>query len=86
MSKVELQKNMQTEVSPSWDGRNKKVACKECFGRPMAGMAPWLSPPYDNAPEGKQRQQLRGWALATYKNAVAPQSADYLAWHGHGQA
>ncbi|WP_375712931.1 hypothetical protein [Hallella colorans] len=22
---------MQTEVSPSWDGRNKKVACKECL-------------------------------------------------------
>jgi hypothetical protein len=60
MSKVELQKNMQTEVSPSWDGRNKKVACKECFGRPMAGMALWLSLPDDNTTEGKQRQQLRG--------------------------
>ncbi|WP_423785566.1 hypothetical protein [Hallella colorans] len=51
---------MQTEVSPSWDGRNKKVACKECFGRPMAGMALWLSLPDDNTTEGKQRQQLRG--------------------------
>ena len=26
MAKGELQKNMQLEVSPTWDGRNKKVA------------------------------------------------------------
>src|SRR5574344_3005285 len=39
MSKGELQKNMMVEVSPTWDGRNKKVAYMECFGRLMAGMA-----------------------------------------------
>ncbi|MBM6993081.1 MAG: DUF2264 domain-containing protein [Prevotella sp.] len=86
MAKGELQKNMQLEVSPNWDGRNKKVAYMECFGRLMAGIAPWLSLPDDNTAEGQQRQQLRMWALAAYKNAVDPQSPDYLAWRGHGQA
>ena len=38
MAKGELQKNMQTEFSPSFDNRNKKVLYMECFGRLMAGM------------------------------------------------
>ena len=86
MAKGELQKNMQLEVSPNWDGRNKKVAYMETFGRLMAGIAPWLSLPDDDTPEGVQRKQLRQWALAAYKNAVDPESPDYLAWRGHGQA
>ena len=85
-AKGELQKNMQLEVSPNWDGRNKKVAYMEAFGRLMAGIAPWLTLPDDETAEGKQRKQLREWALAAYKNAVDPQSPDYLAWRGHGQA
>jgi hypothetical protein len=85
MSKGELQKNMMVEVSPTWDGRNKKVAYMECFGRLMAGMAPWLTLPDDNTPEGLQRKQLRTWALAAYKNAVDPASPDYLLWHKEGQ-
>ena len=86
MARGELQKNMQLEVSPNWDGRNKKVAYMEAFGRLMAGIAPWLTLPDDDTPEGVQRKQLREWALAAYKNAVDPQSPDYLAWRGHGQA
>ena len=42
MAKGELQKNMQTEFSPSFDNRNRKVLYMECFGRLMAGIAPWL--------------------------------------------
>lgn len=86
MAKGELQKNMQLEVSPNWDGRSKKVAYMETFGRLMAGIAPWLSLPDDDTAEGKQRRQLREWALQAYKNAVDPASPDYLAWRGHGQA
>ena len=94
MAKGELQKNMKVEVSPNWDGRNKKVAYMETFGRLMAGVAPWLALP-DTLPlnatdadrkELEQRKQLRQWALAAYKNAVDPDSPDYLAWRGHGQA
>lgn len=86
MSRGELQKNMLLEISPSFDKRDKRVAYMECFGRLMAGISPWLALPDDETAEGKQRKQLREWALASYKNAVDPQSPDYLLWRGHGQA
>jgi len=86
MSKGELQKNMQVELSPNWDGRNQKVTYMECFGRLMSGLAPWLALPNDDTPESKQRQQLREWALQSYKHAVDPESPDCLLWDKHGQA
>ena len=66
MAKGELVKNMKMEFSPSFDSRNKKVAYMECFGRLMAGIAPWLSLPDDNTVEGAKRKQLREWALKSY--------------------
>ena len=72
MAKGELQKNMQLEVSPNWDGRSKKVAYMECFGRLMAGIAPWLTLPDDDTAEGAQRKQLREWALASSKQSRLP--------------
>ena len=86
MANGTLQNNMIVEVSPTWDGRNKKVAYMECFGRLMAGIAPWLALPDDDTEEGKMRHQLREWALKSYANAVDPQSPDYLLWNGHSQA
>ncbi len=86
MAKGELQKNMQTEYSPSFDNRNRKVVYMEAFGRLMAGIAPWLALPDDDTAEGQQRRQLREWALASYRNAVDPASPDYLLWRGAGQA
>lgn len=86
MSKGELIKNMPVEVSPRWDNRNKRVTYMEAFGRLMAGLAPWLSLPDDNTPEGRQRKQLREWALKSYVHAVDPQSPDYLQWEKAGQA
>lgn len=85
MSKGELQKNMLVEVSPNWDGRNKKVTYMETFGRLMAGIAPWLSLPDDDSAEGQKRKELRNMALASYKNAVDPDSPDCLLWKGEGQ-
>lgn len=85
MAKGELQKNMQTEFSPNFDNRNRKVLYMECFGRLMAGVAPWLTLPDDATAEGKQRKQLREWALASYKNVVDPQNPDYLCWGIGGQ-
>lgn len=85
MAKGELQKNMQTEFSPSFDNRNKKVLYMECFGRLMAGIAPWLTLADDNTDEGQQRRQLRQWALLSYKNAVDPSNPDYLCWGIGGQ-
>lgn len=86
MAEGNLQKNMKVEVSPNWDGRNKKVTYMETFGRLMAGIAPWLSLPDDGTPEGKMRSELRDLALKSYVNAVDPASPDYLAWQGEGQA
>lgn len=85
MAKGELQANMQVETSPTWDNRNIKVTYMECFGRLMAGIAPWLALPDDDTAEGVQRKQLREWALASYKNAVDPESPDYLLWRKEGQ-
>ncbi|MFP5439581.1 MAG: DUF2264 domain-containing protein [Bacteroidia bacterium] len=86
MAEGKLQQNMLVEVSPSWDGRNKRVTYMETFGRLMAGITPWLSLPDDNTKEGRMRKELRGWALKSYTNAVDPNSPDYLLWRGHGQA
>lgn len=85
MAKGELQKNMQTEFSPSFDNRNRKVLYMECFGRLMAGIAPWLALPDDDTAEGLQRKQLREWALQAYKNAVDTNNPDYLSWGIGGQ-
>ena len=80
MSKGELQKNMQLELSPTWDGRDRRVAYLEAFGRLMAGITPWLALPEDDTEEGRMRKQLHEWALQAYKNAVDPESPDYLLW------
>jgi hypothetical protein len=85
MARGELQKNMQTEFSPSFDNRNRKVVYMETFGRLMGGIAPWLTLPDDESAEGQQRRQLRQWALQSYKNAVDPSSPDYLCWGVSGQ-
>lgn len=85
MAKGELQKNMVVEVSPTWDGRDRKVTYMEAFGRLMAGIAPWLSLPDDTTNEGAKRKELRQMALESYKNAVDPDSPDYLLWRNEGQ-
>lgn len=85
MARGELQKNMKTEFSPSFDNRDRRVVYMETFGRLMAGIAPWLTLPDDDTAEGRQRRQLREWALAAYKNAVDPESPDYLLWRKEGQ-
>lgn len=85
MSKGELQKNMLVELSPTWDGRDRRVTYMECFGRLMAGLAPWLGLPDDGTAEGQQREQLREWALKSYAQAVDPSSPDYLLWRKEGQ-
>jgi len=85
MAQGKLQEKMQTEFSPSFDNRNRKVVYMEAFGRLMAGIAPWLALPDDDTDEGRQRRQLRQWALQAYANAVDPDSPDYLCWGIAGQ-
>lgn len=85
MSKGMLRKNMSVEYSHIWDRRNKQVAYMECFGRLMAGLAPWLSLDDDNTSESELRQELKGWALQSYANAVDPDNPDFLFWEGELQ-
>ncbi|MDL2320522.1 DUF2264 domain-containing protein [Alistipes sp. OttesenSCG-928-B03] len=80
MSKGELHKNWNVEYSPTWDNRSDEVAYLEAFGRLMAGISPWLALPDDDTAEGRDRRQLREWALASYRNAVDPDSPDCLRW------
>lgn len=86
MSQGELKKNMTLEFSPTWDGRNKDVTYMEAFGRLMDGIAPWLNLPDDETTEGRQRKQIKEWALQSYANAVDPNNPDYLGWNAHSQA
>jgi len=85
MARGELQKNMIVEVSPTWDGRDRRVTYMEAFGRLMAGIAPWLALPDDDTAEGAKRKELRDMALKAYRNAVDPDSPDYLLWRNEGQ-
>lgn len=86
MAKGELQKKFALELSPTWDGRDSRVAYMECFARLIAGMAPWLGLPEGNTAEGRTRKRLQQMALQGYTNSVDPKSPDYLLWQGHGQA
>lgn len=85
MSRGELQTTMPMEYSPTWDGRDKRVAWMETFGRLTAGIAPWFNLSDDDSTEGRRRAQMREWLLKSYANAVDPQSPDCLMWEGHSQ-
>ena len=85
MSEGKLQAVFNPELSPTWDGRNMKVAYLEGFGRLMSGIAPWLALPDDDSAEGKLRATFRQQALASYAHSVDPASPDYLLWREHSQ-
>ncbi|GFE82353.1 hypothetical protein GCM10011487_43530 [Steroidobacter agaridevorans] len=85
MSRGRLQREWSPELSPTWDGRNAKVAYLEAFGRLMDGIAPWLSLPDDATPEGRLRSKLRQQALESYVHSVDSKSPDYLLWNAEGQ-
>jgi hypothetical protein len=85
MSRGELHKKFELEVSPTWDGRDKRVAYLECFGRLISGAAPWLALPDDGSAEGHARKRLQQMALQSYTHSVDPKSPDYLLWKGPGQ-
>lgn len=85
MSEGRLQAVFEPELSPTWDGRNRKVAYLECFGRLISGIAPWLALPDDDTSEGRLRAKLRRQAVASYVHSVDPNSPDYLLWGSEGQ-
>ncbi|MBJ6121485.1 DUF2264 domain-containing protein [Sphingomonas mollis] len=86
MAKGRLQTRFDPELSPTWDKRDKRVAYLECFGRLMAGIAPWLALPDSDGAEARVRATLRAQAVAAYAHSVDPKSPDCLLWQGAGQA
>ncbi|USI71923.1 DUF2264 domain-containing protein [Sphingomonas morindae] len=86
MAEGQLKARFEPELSPTWDGRPVDVAYLECFGRLIAGMAPWLALPASDDAEGRLRARFAEQALASYAHAVDPASPDYLRWTGAGQA
>jgi hypothetical protein len=86
MSRGRLQASFQPELSPTWDGRDKRVAYLEAFGRLIAGIAPWLALAADGSSEDADRERLRRAALSSFAHAVDPKSPDYLLWGSQGQA
>ncbi len=85
MARGELVSKFELEVSPTWDGRDKRVSYFECFARLIAGAAPWLALPDDGTPEGATRKRLLDMARQSYVNSVDPASPDRLMWEGPGQ-
>ena len=80
-----LQKNWPMEYSPTWDGRNKKCAYLEAFGRLSMGLAPWLALKDDGTAEARQRAQLAAMLRAGVAQSVDPSGPDYMLWHETGQ-
>jgi hypothetical protein len=80
-----LQAEFKPELSPTWDGRNPKVAYLECFGRLISGIAPWIALADDGSTESRLREGLCQQALASYVHSVDPRSPDYLLWRTESQ-
>ena len=73
-----LHQNMPVESSNGNAGRYAEVTHLEAVGRTLAGVAPWLALPDDDTEEGKLRKQMREEVLKGLKNAVDPESPDFL--------
>ncbi len=78
LSRGELKQKMPVECKPGLEDDRKKVTYLEAFGRLLAGMAPWLELGEDNSKEGLLRKKYINLARKSLKNAVDPQSPDFL--------
>lgn len=76
LSKGELKKRMPVEAANPEQRRN--FAHLEAFGRLICGIAPWLELGTDDTPEGKMRGELLVLARKAVRNAVDPESPDYM--------
>ena len=72
-----LKKNMPYETISDDKGR-RKVSYLEAVGRTICGIAPWLELGPDGSAEGRLRERYINLVSKGLKNAVDPQSGDYL--------
>lgn len=78
LSKGELKEKMPVEAQKGLKKDRQKYTYLEAFGRLMAGMAPWLELGPDQTPEGQLRKKYIELSLQGIKDAVDPQSPDYM--------
>lgn len=76
LNKNELKKQMPVEAKNIQQASTSTHL--EAFGRLLAGLAPWLELGPDNSAEGKLRKKYIDLSIACIKNAVDPQSPDFL--------
>lgn len=72
-----LKQNMPFELL-SLEPLRREVSYLEAVGRTICGIAPWLELGPDNTEEGQLRAHFINLVVKGLKNAVNPQSADYL--------
>lgn len=77
LSKGELKKQMPVEQQHNAVGR-EHFAHLEGFGRLLCGIAPWLELGTEPGREGEQRAELTAMALRGIRQAVDPDSPDYM--------
>ncbi|HEX6180281.1 MAG TPA: DUF2264 domain-containing protein, partial [Chitinophagaceae bacterium] len=84
LAEGKLKEVMPVELSKRTDNKENrtKAAYLEAFGRTLSGIAPWLNLEGGTAEEVALRNQYRTWTLAAIKNAVDPNSKDYMQWSG----
>lgn len=75
LSNNTLKKNMPYE---SLSKERSKFSHLEAVGRLLCGIAPWLELGPDNTPEGQLRAKYIDLTVKGLKNAVNPESPDYL--------
>ncbi|WP_034045684.1 DUF2264 domain-containing protein [Wocania ichthyoenteri] len=78
LSEGKLKEKMPTEQASFEYGDRSSFAHLEAFGRLMAGMAPWLELGVDDTNEGKLRKKYIKLTHKAIRNAVDPNSSDYM--------
>lgn len=79
-----LKKNMAFESRSNYPIR-KDVSYLEAVGRTICGIAPWLELGADDTAEGQLRAKYIHLTIQGIKNAVDPNSPDYLIFDGRHQ-
>lgn len=85
LSKGELKKQMPVELHVN-AGAGAHSTYLEGMGRLLCGIAPWLESGDNAGKEGEQRAELTALALRSIRQAVDPESPDYMDFTGtHGR-
>lgn len=78
LSNNQLKKKMPVESAPNQEADRKNYTYLEALGRTLAGIAPWLELGPGDSTEGKLREKYILLSLQSIRNAIDPESADYM--------